>query len=351
MMGSRPVRLGHPRRAVGLVSALALVAALSGPTAHGTPAPGTIDRVSVPDGGGERNVLPTGSSLQCNAQNAGRCTKRTVAVDSANNKIRVVFAAAANNLVPNDANGRSDIFLTTLSPSATAGAPPTIDSIERINIGLGGVEASGESQGPSISPNGQWVFAYGDAKFFGSTGAIRLSSPIVGMTSTPSGQGYWFVAADSGIFSFGDARFYGSMGGQPLSRPIVSMASTPTGKGYRLVASDGGIFANGDAKFYGSTGNIKLSKPIVGMDRTASGNGYRFVASDGGIFSFGDAKFLGSAGGQSLSKPIVGMARTRSGDGYWLVGQDGAIFSFGAAGFQGSTADQKLSSPIVGMAN
>ncbi|HEV7862243.1 MAG TPA: hypothetical protein VGR20_06060 [Acidimicrobiia bacterium] len=113
--------------------------------------------MSIPDGGGERNVLPTGSSLQCNSQNAGKCTKRAVAVDTAANKIRVVFSAAANNVVPNDNNQHSDIFLTTLSPSATPGAAPTIDSVERINLGPSGVEANGESQGPSISPNGQWV--------------------------------------------------------------------------------------------------------------------------------------------------------------------------------------------------
>src|SRR5437899_7180907 len=140
-----------------LVGGVALVAGLWGPVARGAAAPGTIDRISVPDGGGERNVLPTGSSLQCNAQNAGKCTKRAVAFDAANNKVRVVFAAAANNLVPNDNNGHTDIFLTTLTPSATAGAAPTIDSVERINIGPGGVEANAESQGASISPNGQWV--------------------------------------------------------------------------------------------------------------------------------------------------------------------------------------------------
>jgi len=142
------------RSSLALGCALALLAGFFGLDAHA--APGTIDRVSIPDGGGERNVLPTGSSLQCNPQNAGKCTKRVVAVDTANNKIRVAWASAANNIVPNDNNGHTDIFLTTLTPSA-AGAPPTIDSIERINIGPGGVEANGESQGPSISPNGQWV--------------------------------------------------------------------------------------------------------------------------------------------------------------------------------------------------
>jgi hypothetical protein len=157
MRRSRSSGFGHRPRPVGLVAALALIVAFWAPIAKAAPAPGTIDRVSVPDGGGERNVLPTGSSLQCNSQNAGKCTKRAVAVDSANNKVRVVFAAAANNIVPNDNNGHADIFLTTLTPSATAGAAPTIDSVQRINLGPGGVEANGESQGPSISPNGQWV--------------------------------------------------------------------------------------------------------------------------------------------------------------------------------------------------
>ncbi|HEX9314966.1 MAG TPA: hypothetical protein VGA71_06105, partial [Actinomycetota bacterium] len=98
MRRSRSSRFGP--RPLGLVAVLALVAGLGGPMAQGAPAPGTIDRISIPDGGGERNVLPTGSSLQCNAQNAGKCTKRAVAVDTANNKVRVVFASGANNIVP-----------------------------------------------------------------------------------------------------------------------------------------------------------------------------------------------------------------------------------------------------------
>ena len=43
------------------------------------------------------------------------------------------------------------------------------------------------------------------------------------------------------------------------------MASTPTGAGYWLVAADGGIFAFGDARFAGSAGSVKLNAPIVGL--------------------------------------------------------------------------------------
>jgi hypothetical protein len=53
-----------------------------------------------------------------------------------------------------------------------------------------------------------------------------LNRPIVGMTATASGRGYWLVASDGGIFGFGDARFFGSTGGISLNRPIVGMTAT-----------------------------------------------------------------------------------------------------------------------------
>ena len=191
------------------------------------------------------------------------------------------------------------------------------------------------------------IFSFGDARFFGSTGAMTLNQPIVGMAATPTGNGYWMVASDGGIFAFGDAGFYGSAGDQPLQRPIVGMASTPTGRGYWLVASDGGIFAYGDARFLGSTGGLPLHHPVVGMATTPGGNGYWLVASDGGIFSFGDARYRGSTGATHLSQSILGMAATPTGAGYWLVAADGGLFAFGDAPFVGSAAD--LKEPIIGI--
>ncbi|MGH2690226.1 MAG: hypothetical protein ACRDKW_15680, partial [Actinomycetota bacterium] len=67
--------------------------------------------------------------------------------------------------------------------------------------------------------------AFGDAAFHGSTGSIRLTQPIVAMTPTPSGNGYWMTAADGGIFAFGDAPFLGSTGAIRLAKPIVGMSA------------------------------------------------------------------------------------------------------------------------------
>ena len=85
------------------------------------------------------------------------------------------------------------------------------------------------------------------------------------MTATPSGKGYWLVASDGGIFAFGDARFHGSTGNIHLAQPVVGMTATPSGKGYWLVASDGGIFAFGDARFHGSA--VAAQTRIVGIAR------------------------------------------------------------------------------------
>jgi hypothetical protein len=206
---------------------------------------------------------------------------------------------------------------------------------------------------PSGGPHGYYevssdggIFNFGNLPFCGSTGAIVLNEPIVGIAATANGGGYWTVASDGGMFAFGNAPFYGSMGGKPLNRPIVGMAATADGHGYYLVASDGGMFAFGNAKFHGSTGALHLVRPIVGMAVTADGGGYWLVASDGGMFAFGDAKFYGSMGGKPLNRPIVGMAADAGTGGYWMVASDGGIFSFHAP-FRGSTGSLKLDAPIV----
>lgn len=245
-------------------------------------------------------------------------------------------------------------------------APASADDIEPAQVfGFGSASAHGTVTDPrtpvvGLSPtatgDGYWlvdanggIYSYGDAGFYGSLGGETLNEPIVGMQSTKSGNGYWLVAADGGVFAFGDAAFYGSTGGQPLNKPIVGMARSLSGNGYWFVASDGGVFAFGDAAFYGSMGGQPLNKPVVGMAAT-SGSGYWLVASDGGVFAFGDAAFYGSMGGQPLNKPIVGMAATPSSNGYWFVAADGGVFAFGGAGFHGSLGAEGLQRPIVGMA-
>ena len=271
-------------------------------------------------------------------------------------------------------SGKADIGFATTIPSPPAPPAPTPTSGYWLVAADGGIFPFGDVIGygstgavrlnkPVVgmaatpTAHGYWlvaadggIFPFGDAIGYGSTGAIRLNRPMVDMAPTPTGHGYWLVASDGGVFPFGDAVGYGSTGAIPLNRPIVGMAATPDGGGYWLVAADGGIFPFGDAVGYGSTGAIRLNKPIVGMAATASGHGYWLVASDGGIFPFGDAPGLGSTGGTVLNQPVVGMAASGEGAGYWLVAADGGIFPFGDAAGLGSTGRVRLNKPMVGMA-
>ena len=104
------------------------------------------------------------------------------------------------------------------------------------------------------------------------------------------------------MFAFGDARFHGSMGGIRLNAPVMSLVPDRDNVGYWLVARDGGVFSF-DAQFLGSMGATRLNKPVTGMVR--HGNGYLMVAEDGGIFNFSDKPFFGSLGANPPSVPIV----------------------------------------------
>jgi hypothetical protein len=124
--------------------------------------------------------------------------------------------------------------------------------------------------------------------------------PVVGAAATPDGDGYWLVAADGGIFNFGDADFYGSTGAIHLNQPIVGMAATPDGKGYWLVAADGGIFNFGDAPYEGSAGGLHMTSPVIGIVPSGDGLGYAIATAGGAMYPFGDAPSFGNAAGGSF---------------------------------------------------
>jgi hypothetical protein len=270
--------------------------------------------------------------------------------------VRFQWAAVAVAVAMLTAGGA---VFTTASASASAPAGP--DSVmgfaAAAAVGSGTVVA-GPVVGMASTPDGDgyWtvtsagvVTPEGNAQSYGSLAGTTLTAPVVGMAATSDGGGYWLVASDGGIFAFGDAVYHGSMGGHTLSAPVVGMAATADGGGYWEVASDGGIFAFGDAVFHGSMGGHPLAEPMVGMAVTPDGGGYWTVASDGGIFSFGDAVFHGSMGGQPLAEPMVGMAADPDGGGYWTVAADGGIFSFGGAPFYGSGTGGSVEGPAAGM--
>ena len=204
----------------------------------------------------------------------------TVLMNADGTDQHVLFAGGPGNDVYSWAPDSAH-FLTTAAGAANGNI--AIENLQGVTTQiLAGTGASGEF---STSPS--WIRV---------PGVPEASAQIIGLSPTPSGDGYRLLGSDGGLLEYGQTPFFGSTSGTVLNKPIVGMAATPDGGGYWLVASDGGIFAFGDAHFYGSTGALALNKPVVGMAATPDGKGYWLVASDAGIFAFGDATFLGSPG-------------------------------------------------------
>jgi hypothetical protein len=227
-----------------------------------------------------------------------------------------------------------DAYRLSYLGDAADAANGTIDSL-----------LSGTSQ---QSGSGYWlvgsdggIFSFGAAQFYGSTGALKLQRPAVGITPTSNDGGYWLVASDGGIFSFGNALFYGSVPGLGLSpagssnakrlnAPIVGMVPSKDGRGYFMVAADGGVFTFGDAKFAGSCPGIGgCSGTAVAVMPDASGNGYWLVTATGHVYSFGDAVFYGAPGPQNAA--VTSAVRTTDGGGYWILFSTGTVDAFGDA--------------------
>jgi uncharacterized protein YkwD len=94
------------------------------------------------------------------------------------------------------------------------------------------------------------------------------------------------VASDGGIFSFGDARFYGSTGGMRLNQPIADMARAADGRGYLLVGEDGGLFLFGSAPFFGSASGACPGAAATGVAMAGNGNGYWITFGDARTYAF-----------------------------------------------------------------
>lgn len=89
---------------------------------------GQTVRVSEPAGGGEPDWESTGGAMSADER-------------------YVTFSSYATNLVPNDENEQYDIFVREYPAG----------SIERVSVGIGGVEANGHSSGSLISADGRFV--------------------------------------------------------------------------------------------------------------------------------------------------------------------------------------------------
>src|SRR5262245_59774071 len=178
-------------------------------------------------------------------------------------------------------------------------------------------EPGGGRAGRPKAARGTALLLAGLLPFAGSvTGPAQATdggAAAVGTAAAAAPSGCWMVASDGGIFSFGDARFYGSTGAIKLNQPITAVGVTPDGGGYWLMATDGGLFSYGDATFYGSLSGQPDAGRVVGFVPNWDGAGYWEINSAGNATPFGDATDFGPA--PSGVTDIVGAVAMPTGAG------------------------------------
>ncbi len=106
------------------------------------------------------------------------------------------------------------------------------------------------------------------------------------MAATHTGTGWWITKPTGAVTPYGTAASYGSMATHPLNAPVVGIASTPSGRGYYVVAADGGVFSF-SAPFYGSEGSHPPPVAAVGLAVTPGGTGCSVVDGAGTATTFG----------------------------------------------------------------
>ena len=108
-------------------------------------------------------------------------------------------------------------------------------------------------------------------QFYGSTGAIHLNQPIVGMAATPGGKGYWLVASDGGIFSFGDASSTAPPAPSTSTSPSWAWRPRPAARATGWSPPTAGSSPSAMPRSSAPPARIHLNRPIVGMAPTPDG--------------------------------------------------------------------------------
>ena len=65
-------------------------------------------------------------------------------------------------------------------------------------------------------------------RYFGSVPGQGITGqpPVVGITSTPTGSGYWLAGANGAVYTYGDATFLGAPEAGHLVAPVSAIATS-----------------------------------------------------------------------------------------------------------------------------
>jgi Tol biopolymer transport system component len=247
------------------------------------------DMTVVPDLDGKRDVyvrdLASGSTTRVSetpsgAPANGPSSQPVISADGS----RVAFVSSATDLVPNDTNGKPDVFVRDLPSGQTT----------RVSVGNGGAQANNESTDPFISPDGTLVgFStlasnLGGRKFTGAT-SYELYLRDLGTSRTERLSmrvGPFEGAQVSRELGDGTNRH----GAISADNRLVAFDSTSTG----YVSSDSG---NSDVFVLDRATDRVAILSRTPSNTTANGSSYQPAISAGGVAFRSSATNLASPGG------------------------------------------------------
>jgi hypothetical protein len=347
-----PAVTGAPTGNVTVGTAVNLTASKSGAASY---------RIST-DGGTTFGTAQASGTFAVANPAAGARTIQIKAVDSAGGEslaaaVTYTVVAASGGSAPDylivDWDGNITPFPAGSTAPVRQTAPHSLD-----NIVLDIVYTPDRLGAYTLDDTG-FIVAYGTATLK-TPNATNVPSTswstdefAIGMSVTPSGNGYWVFTSRGRSLAYGDATDFQDIveRGITLNQPMIDAAAAVGSNGVYLVAEDGGVFAFGDATFRGSLPglNITPNESVVGILPQAGG--YFLVAADGGVFAFGTTQFQGSIPGITpaitLNESITAMVN--QGTGYLLVAADGGVFAFGTP-FSGSLGATGSQNPVTGIA-
>jgi hypothetical protein len=154
--------------------------------------------------------------------------------------------------------GRGYWLASTQGRVAAVGDAEKFDKLDEVGVRVTDISATPSGEGYWLFAEDGRVFPYGDAEFFGGAAESDLAHPIAAGANYLN-EGYWMVTDHGRVFAFGDARMHGDLTDKELTLPVIGISSTPSGDGYWLITAGGRVFAFGDARAF----PISPPKPTV----------------------------------------------------------------------------------------
>lgn len=181
----------------------------------------------VPYEGHFTEIIYAGPQVSYNIKNGKRVPKYAQSIH--HNHVHIAIKPGQN--------------VDNLAPLPAPEGPPVTapEANERTDLAMATVAPRPQGGYAVLQTRDGGVFTYDGAPFKGSLPGVGGQGPAIGLAWTPSGEGYWILAADGGVFTFGDAVYQGGGNSEDLKPHIgdrLPVGIVTSGPGYKLVYAD-----------------------------------------------------------------------------------------------------------------